>query len=362
MKLSSPRFRCVIACVMFCTLFSAKLFGCMRSLASFKVPPNFRVSVWNDAKSVPGIAVEIYKEAVSYPEGAKPASVLTLQTDRNGSAEVKNLAPGVYVITIAGPGQGSAAYAVVATNHSKPSSEIKLEWPYSRQKALKSRTLAGDLLSNKPWHPFESIHLELWTAGSPAPLAVEDTGPDGRFHFNESRAGIYVLRVRGQQKDIDPADQVQGDLVMELAPAAADAAEISLRLDMSDCGIEYSNCPVSGDKPVAMASRRIQVLNVPGMAEYPAIEGARYKLLNDHGVSVAEGTTDKNGMAELPSDAKGRATLIVADGLSATLQQPLDLLRADGSAPDLVVTLTSIGGSENNNCSTARLEKYAPQK
>jgi hypothetical protein len=359
MNFSSPQFRGLIAGALFCALFSAKLFGCMRSLASVSVPPSFRISVWNDTKTVSGITVQVYDEALSYPEGVKPTPVLTLQTDRNGNAEVNNLAPGTYVIQTTGPGQGSALYALVATNHPKPSSEIKLEWPYSRQKTLKSRTLAGNLLSNRPWHPFENIHLELWTAGSPAPLAVEDTGPDGRFHFDESRAAIYVLRVRGQQKDIDPADQVQGDLVMELAPAASDATEISLRLDMSDCGIEYSNCPASGDKPVAMGSRRIQVLNVPGMAEYPAIAGARYKLLNDHGVSIAEGSTDKNGMAELPSDAKGRATLIVADGLSATLQQPLDLLPADESAPDLVVTMTFIGGSENNNCSIARLEKHA---
>jgi hypothetical protein len=130
MKPSSLGFRCAISCVVFCTFFPARLFGCMRSLASFKVPPNFRVSVWNDAKPAPGIAIEIYKDGPSV-EGVKPTPVLTLQTDQDGSAEVKYLAPGVYVVATAGPGQGSAAYAVVATNHPKPSSEIKLEWPDS---------------------------------------------------------------------------------------------------------------------------------------------------------------------------------------------------------------------------------------
>ena len=360
MNHSSLWFRSVIACALFCALFSAKLSGCIRSLASVSVPPSFRISVWNATKTVPGIAVEIYNEALSYPEGVKPTPVLTLQTDRNGNAEVNNLAPGTYVIQTTGPGQGSALYALVATNHPKPSSEIKLEWPYSPEKTLKSQALAGDLISNRPSHPFENIHLELWTAGGSAPLAVADTGPDGRFHFDQSQAGIYVLRVRGRQKNIAPDDQVEGDVAIELSPTAPDAAEISLRLDMSDCGIEYSNCPAN--KPVAMASRRIQVLNVPGMAEYPTIAGAQYRLLNDHGASIAEGTTDKNGIAELPSDVRGRATLIVADGLSSTLQQPLDLLPADESASDLVVTMTAIVGSDNNNCSTARLEKHAPQK
>lgn len=362
MKLSSQWFRCVITYSLFCALFSVKLFGCMRSLADVKVPPSFRVSVWNDTKIVPGITVEIYDEALSYPEGVKPAPVLTLQTGPGGNVEVRDLTPGRYVIQTTGPGLGSAVYAVVATNHPKPTNEIKLEWPYLRQSVIKAHSLAGDLISNKPWSPFENIHLELWTAGVSSPLAVADTGPEGHFHFDESRQGIYVLRIRGHQKDINPDYQIQGDVVIELSPSASDSTEISLRLDESDCGIEYSNCPTSGDKPVAMASRIIQVLNVPGTAEYPTIDGARYKLMNDHGVSIAEGTTDKNGVAELPSDARGRATLIVADSLSATLQQPLDLLPADESAPGLVVTMTSIGGSDNNNCSTARLEKNAPQK
>jgi hypothetical protein len=356
MKHPSLQFRSVIAAAVFCALFSGKLFGCIKSLISVNVPPSFQVSVWHDAKAVSGITIEVYKEKDS--ENRNP--LLTLLTHRDGSAEIKNLAPGVYVIQTTGPGQGSAVYAVVATNHVKPSSEIKLEWPYSRESILKSRALAGDLISNRPSNPFEKIHLELWSAGGSTPLAVADTGPDGHFHFDQSQAGIYVLRVRGRQKDIAPDDQVEGDVAIELSPAASDATEISLRLDMSDCGIEYSNCPAN--KLVALASRRIQVLNVPGMAEYPTIGGAQYRLLNDHGASIAEGTTDKNGIAELPFDARGRATLIVADDLLATLQQPLDLLPADESAPDLVLTVTSIGGSDNNNCSTARLEKHAPQK
>lgn len=324
-------------------------------MARVKVPPNFRVSVWNAAKPAPGIAIEVYKDEPSV-EGVKPIPVLTLQTGQDGSAQVKYLAPGVYVIATTGPGQGDAAYAVVATNHPKPVSEIKLQWPYSSQETLKVRALAGDLISNKPWSPFENIHLELWTAGASSPLAVADTGPEGHFHFDESRQGIYILRVRGQQKDIPPDDQVQGDITIELSPSDPDASGISLRLDVTDCGINYSNCPFNA-KPVAIASRRIQVLNVPGTAEFPTIEGAQYKLLNDHRVSIAEGITDKNGMAQLPSNVMGRTTLIVASPLMATIQLPLDLLTPVADAPDLAITLKQL-----DECSTASLEKHAPQK
>ncbi len=352
MKLSSLWFRCGIACVVFCALFATKLFGCMRSMASVKVPPNFRVSVWNNTKPAPNVAIAVYKDE-PYVAGVKPAPVLTLQTDQDGSAEVKYLSPGVYVVATTGPGQGSAAYAVVATNHSKPSSEIKLEWPDSSE-SLKVRALAGDLISNKPRSPFENIHLELWTAGAPHPLAVADTGPEGHFHFDESREGLYILRIRGQQKDIPPDDQVQGDITIELSPSDPDVSGISLRLDVTDCGITYSNCPFNA-KPVAIASRGVQVLNVPGTAEFPTIEGAQYKLLNDNGVSIAEGTTDKKGMAQLPSNATGRTTLIVASPLMTTIQLPLDLLTPVADAPDLAITLKQL-----DECSTASLEKHAP--
>jgi hypothetical protein len=352
MKSFSRLFRCGVVCVMFCMFISAKLFGCVRSMASVKVPTNFRVSVWNDTKPAPGVAIEIYKDEPSVA-GVKPTPVLTLQTDQNGSAEVKYLAPGVYVVATTGPGQGSAAYAVVATNHSKPSSEIKLEWPSSWE-SLRVRALAGDLITNKPRSPFENIHLELWTAGVPRPLAVADTGPEGHFHFDESTPGIYILRVRGLQKDIAPDDQIQGDITIELSPSDPAATGISLRLDVTDCGITYSNCPFNA-KPVAMASRRIQVLNVPGTAEFPTINGAEYKLLNDHGVSIAEGTTDKNGIAQLPTEATGRTTLIVASPLMTTFQLPLDLLTPVAAAPDLAITLKQL-----DECSTASLEINAP--
>ncbi|HJT52647.1 MAG TPA: prealbumin-like fold domain-containing protein, partial [Candidatus Angelobacter sp.] len=249
MKLTRPWFRGVSACIVFFALFSSKLFGCVRSMERFKVPPSFRVSVWNDAKSVSGITIAVYKDASV--EDVKPTPVLTLQTDQTGSAEVQDLAPGVYVIATTGPGQGNAAYAIVATNHPKPSSEVKLYWPYS-QPTIKSHALAGNLISNKPWNPFENIHLELWTTGTSSPLAVTDTGPDGYFHFDEPQPGTYVLRIRGHQKGIKPDLQVGGDVAIELSPSAPEATEISLQLDMTDCGIEYNNCKVSD--PVSMSS------------------------------------------------------------------------------------------------------------
>jgi hypothetical protein len=328
----------------------------MRSLADVKVPPNFRVFVLHEKQALPGMQIAVYDTADLYADGAgKP--FLRIFTGSDGGVQINDLSPGRYIVQTEGPGQGDAVFAIVSDKYEKSDTGILLQWPYSWGDIPKIRTLAGEIASNDPWSPFENIHLELWTAGSALPLAVQDTGPQGRFRFNETQPGIYILRIHGKQKR-NLGDQIEGEIPVELSLSAQDAlASFSPRLAMSTCGIQYGICP-SNEMPIATASRRLQVLHVPGMAEYPTIAGARYKLLNDRGVSIAEGITDKNGVAELPADVTGRSTLVVAaDPLSSTLQQPLDLLAPQKGTPDLAVTLRQI-----EKCSTVSLEKHAPQK
>ena len=353
MKLPGLWFRGVSACIVFCALFSAKLFGCVRSLESFKVPPSFRVSVWNDAKSVPGITIAVYKDGSSV-EGVRPIPVLTLQTDHTGSAEVKDFAPGVYVVATTGPGQGSAAYAVVATNHNKPSSEIKLDWPsISVRGVLSARTLMGVLASNNPWTPFESLHAELWTAGVQEPLAVQDLGMDGHFQFNETEPGIYILRIRGQRKNARYDAQVEGDIPVELLPATNNSQDpLSLYLGMSDCGITYDRCPVpSAD---TLPARRLQVYDPLGSV----ITDSEYRVLNPAGAEVAAGSTGPNGMVELPRELNGMATLVVKKTGSPVFTLPLDLIPPTDPAPYLVVTM-GVQGYGGDQCSAEHLEKNA---
>jgi len=349
----SLRFRIAIGCAVFCALFSAKLLGCMRSLASFKVPPSFRVTVWNDTKSVPGIAIAVYEDGPSV-EGVKSIPVLTVQTDQSGSAEVKNLAPGVYVITIAGPGQGSAAYAVVATNHSKPADEIRLEWPSSSARGiLRAKALTGVLASNNPLAPFENIHAELWTAGVQKPLAVQDIGTDGHFQFNETKPGIYILRVHGQRTKAKYDSQVEGDIPLELLPAAKNSQEpLSLYLGMTDCGITYDSCPVpSAD---TLRTRRLQVHDPLGSV----ITYSEYRVLNPEGAEVAAGSTGSNGMVELPHELNGMATLVVKKTGSPVFTLPLDLIAPTDPAPYLFVTM-GVQGYGGKQCNAEYLEKHA---
>jgi hypothetical protein len=318
---------------------------CSRSLDRIRVSPDFRIIVTHDATPVPGIQVEVCDE--------ESVPVLKLVTSRDGSAEVKSLRKGTYLVATSGPGRGSAVYAVVAERSDKSRNEISLEWPFSWRGTLKTRSLSGELVTNNPFIPFQNVHVQLWAAGLETPLAVVDTGPQGRFGFDETRPGIYVVRIQGRQDK--PYDQIEGDLSVELAPSAPDAVpSLALRLEMTTCGIEYNSC-LANETPIATSSRRIQVMCKPGMCEFPGIENAKYRLLDDHGALIAEGATDHEGIAQLPPEFVGRVTLVVAFPLTATVQQALDLLPVDEHAPTLLITMTA----DDSECSAVSLEKHA---
>jgi hypothetical protein len=324
-----------------------------------QVSPIFRVVVSHESTPIAGIQVEVYDEGElnRLQDGAEWRPVLTLVTSRDGTAEVKNLKKGLYLVETKGPGGGSAAYADVSDNSDKLSNQILLQWPYSWGEILKLTSLSGELVSNDPWTPFENIRVELWAAGLEKPLAVAQTGPQGRFSFNETRPGLYVLHIRGQQKKAR-GSQIEGSLPVELAPSAADAlTSLALRLDETDCGIQYSRC-TANTQPVSTGSRRLRVIYEPGTSEFPGVENAKYKLIDEHGASIAKGATDHEGFADLPSDFVGRATLVVASPLSTTAQQVLDLLPPDGRGSDLVVTMMPIVNGDNQ-CSVVTLEKNA---
>jgi hypothetical protein len=335
--------------------------ACSLSLDRIHVSPDFRVIVCYGSMPIPGIQVEVYDEGERRSDAeTEQEPVLTLVTGQDGVAEIKNLAKGTYLVATKGPGGGSAVYAIIGNRPEKIRNEITLEWPFSLHETLKTRTFSGQLLSNDPWNPFQNVQVSVWAPGLEKPLAKEDTGPQGRFHFDVTRPGIYVLRVIGSQ-DGSPGRQIGGELAVELDPSAQNApASLFLRLSMSTCGIEYSGCPAAGTA-IVTASRRMKVVYKPGMSEYPEVKDAKYKLLDDRGTSLAEGTTDQRGIAELPSEFVGHSTLIVAaDSLLTSIRQPLELLPADESAPGLVVTMTPVGESES--CSTVRLETHATQK
>jgi hypothetical protein len=330
--------------------------ACVRSTPIVKVSGDFHVIVRHEETPIAGIQVDVYDEELSRSNAElqwKP--VLSLITSNDGTAEIRNLAKGRYLAAIKGPGGGYAVHVEITGKGGKLSNEVPLYWPFSPSGLLKTRSLSGALVSNDPWKPIQNVEVQLWALGIDSPLAIENTGPQGGFNFKEVRPGLYVIRVRGRQNGVEPHNQIAGDLAVELSSSAPDTlASISLRLDMTDCGLIYSACQAGNDKPFATASRRMQVLYPPGISEYPTIEGARYKLLNDTGVSIAEGTTDKNGMADLPSEAMGSTTLIVASPGLTSLQQTLDLLNPSAGAPNIAVTLSPL-----ERCSTVTLENNA---
>jgi hypothetical protein len=209
------------------------------------------------------------------------------------------------------------------------------------------------LASNNPLAPFENIRAELWTAGVQEPLAVQDIGMDGHFQFKETKPGIYILRIRGQRKSARYNSQIEGDIPLELLPAAKDSQEsLSLYLGTSDCGITYDRCPVP--RAEALPTRRLQVYDPIGSI----ITYSQYRVLNPAGAEVAAGSTGSNGIVELPHELNGIVTLLVTKTGSPVFELPLDLIDPTDTAKYLVVTM-GVQGYGGDQCSKAVLEKNA---
>lgn len=328
--------------------------ACWVSWPTVDVTPSFRVIVQHGSTPVPGIKVEVFDSAdLEKSHGETPwKPILILSTGNNGAVEVQNLKPGTYLVETKGPGSGSAVYAQVSAKGGKHGNQIALEWPASWKGILTARTLGGELASNNPWVPFQSIQVELWTAGAETPLAVETTGAEGRFHFDEAHPGIYILRIHGRQEGVGDTWQVDGEVPVELSPTGTARPDVlSLHLAMTSCGISYSNCPLPNG--VTTASRRLRVHDPLGAV----IARAKYELLDESGAALANGSTNSDGIAEFPSDLTGKLTLMIASPGFTLLKQPVELLAPDRRARDLVVAM-AVHGNENE-CSAVKLEKHA---
>ena len=329
--------------------------ACSVSLNKVLVTPDFRVIVSHGSTPIAGVQVEVYdtKELDRSGPGADWTPVMTLITSSDGAAEVKNLSKGVYLLETKGPGAGSAVYAEVSARHGKRSNQIELEWPGSRGEILKAKSLTGELASQNPWTPFENIHAELWTAGAREPMAVQDTGIGGHFQFEEAKPGIYILRIRGQQKGVSDDRQVEGEIPIELISSSTDSPDpLSLYLGMTSCGVTYRNCPNLSDG--GMPTRRLQVHDPHGRV----IDHAKYSVLTPDGAEIVTGSMGSNGIVELPSELNGKVILVVTAAGSPTFELPLELIEPTDTAEYLTVIM-GVQGYGGHQCSPANLEKNA---
>ena len=353
---TSRRFWLLTVAVLLGLSWHCDAYACWITLPTVQVPSSFRVLVQHGALPIAGIRVNVFDYAElekSHGETDwKP--ILTTVTDASGTVQIENLGLGRYLVETKGAGGGSAVDAVVSRKNKKNRYQLALEWPFRWREMIKVRALAGNLSSNDPWTPFENLHVELWTAGAQTPLAVEEIGKEGKFHFNEAQPGIYIIRIRGHQNDVGPTWQVEGEIPFELSPSAGDLPEsISLDLAMTSCGIEYSNCPIPN--VVALSSRRIRLVDPLGAV----IVRAKYKLLDASGAELAQGAPDSTGIADLPPELQGRVTLVVHSIGFTRLNQPLDLLAPlapQSGARTLRVSMTLHGSDQ---CSSVSLEKHA---
>jgi hypothetical protein len=345
----APMLRLLLPLSVFFVLgWSSMGYACFILLPTVQVSESFSVFVRNGPDNLPSIQVEVLDQAGLKGDATWEPS-LNLVTGKDGAVHIQNLHPGTYLVATKGPGQGSGVYVEVSDKPGRRSNEVTLAWPSSNSETLNVKTLAGELKSNDPWKPFENVNVELWTAGADAPLAIEDTGVEGRFQFSETKPGIYILRIRGRQKNVGDNWQVEGEIPVRLSPAAVSLPEpLSLYLGMSSCGISYNSCPIPST--LAMPARRLQARDPLGAL----IPNAKFRVLDPSGAELATGSMDSNGVAELPSKLNGKVTLVVASPGLALLTLPLDLL-----PPDNEKYLAVVMDVQGNSCSTAHLEKYA---
>jgi len=331
--------------------------ACVRSFMTVQVQPSFKISVTNGATPEPGIKVGVYdeEELNREPDPSRWKPVLDLTTSAEGLAEVTNLPAGTYVVRTTGPGSGSAVSVRVGGESAKVSNQISLEWPFQmmRSEILRTKTLVGNLGSNNPWKPFANLHVELWSRAGGSPLAAQDTDSEGHFHFPELQPGIYILRVRGHQQEVDSSSQVEGEIPVNLSSDSTNSPEaLSLYLGMSDCGITYNSCPTPG--PMGLPSRRIQIHDPLGAV----IGDAKYRVLAPDGREVAGGLSDSSGIVDLSPELKGRVILVVFSPGFTRFELPLDLIPSTDSAEYLSVEM-AVQGYGGEKCSAASLVKNA---
>lgn len=319
--------------------------ACAISYLLVDVNPSFHVLVKHGNQPISGIGVAVYGTRGTDRE-LEDKPFLHLVSDKNGTINVASLKPGTYFIATEGTGQGSAFYAVLGDKRrSKAKDEVSLEWP--ARTVIRTKHLAGKLLDANDWSTFEmslaNAELELWKPGTLTPIAKQTISREGRFEFQTTAPGLYILRLKGGFHE--------GEIGLDLSPASSDAVdEVKLHLTETSCGLMYQQCPAW--KPLELRSSNLTFLEATGKPW----QRAAYRLERRDGALVAQGSTDENGKSALSEILAGEFRLVLAKPANSVEQ----LVRFNrGSAVGYSSGLALIVQFDGV-CSYLSLEKHAP--
>jgi hypothetical protein len=218
----------------------ALAFGCSaRGFQVQAVRPDFVVVVSHRSKPVPGVGIVV-------TPGPGASAFLTVSTDENGVAEVRDLPSGKYWLAASFRGiEAGRELIEVSPDSKKPKKHFDFQWAdYSYQMRVVSGRLTGLVKGDtgRPLqdliHPREVAHpgvlIALRNAFSDEEYqAVSDS--DGMFVIDPLLPGTYILTIGGGTRSFSGQTADPTTLVIDLA-ASAERRFLPLRLQDGGCG------------------------------------------------------------------------------------------------------------------------------
>lgn len=324
--------------------------ACTVPIPHYKVQPSFDVLISYGKKPMPGIKVALYRDH-------ELQSFLSVISDKDGIAGIKNLAPGKYFIGIEEVGGGSSAELEVQNVQTWESlQQISLSWPFGN--SVQTRNLRGRLVPQDRNRSYAGMDLKLWKPGESDPLSITKIGKDGSFAFNTTEPATYVLELVDPQKAAlkdknGPA--TFGFIPVDVSPEGQAPDNLELALGESTCGLTYSQCLPGA--PISVTSRAFHVVDSEGAA----IRSSYRLLLSNHQHhQPLPLETNESGEGQIPRDVTGTGELVIQAPGFVSLHQNINLLAPDLHAPPLKIMMAVQGtGAE---CSKAFLETDAQTK
>ena len=213
--------------------------ACRRGEPHYKVFSDFVTQVKSqDGRPLEAIEVRIIRFVTKSEGSVKkvvPENVASVMTDKDGIAAFHSLEPGEYFIAsqhakVAG---GTARLRVDAAGDAK----LTLQWPAVPVPIIRLQHLAGNLAVGKEHTALANAEIALVEAYSAQDIGKTMTDSQGRFAFEDLKPGLYVMHIEEQSDSHHQMWKIEGRMVLELSPNAANTELPRYGLIFTDCGL-----------------------------------------------------------------------------------------------------------------------------
>ena len=205
-------------------------FACVRTYPTFRIRGDFSVSVrGRDGQPVEGVTVRIVFAIPTLDLAAEQV------TDKQGRAFFRALMMSDYWISAERAGVSSTTGKLWPVMDDSGGTEITLTWPQAS--VTKVQQVSGYLVVGRERAVLAGADAWLTDTVTGKELGRLKTDENGKFSFNKTDPGLYVLHIDEPLKCSRPMCKFQGNILVEVDPAAHDAELPRYGLQMSDCGL-----------------------------------------------------------------------------------------------------------------------------